>query len=422
MLGEDRRPDCGNMGLPMILVCARLQRSEVRGGVPGAGAAAGPAARGAQGEGPGARRRPPDLQPRPGPLLRGEHTIPCCTTSSCHAEPRLLRITAVVCRGAGSRWRMHHVEPTQRIQAAGVRQALIRSIRTRRRRSSGGGSGRRGSRRRTAWRPTSRRWTPPMSRSGRSAPSASALSTSRMTPPVSWTSVRLPASSQRTSRRNSGLHRERDCRAGAEPCRAAAGQHSCSVTTHLAAVWALFSVINWLACPVGCRPAGAEAGGSAGGGPAPGGRPPVRCGPAQHAGGVLPPCCVLHLVSFGHRMTRPQTRLDTKACQVRVINGHCRQSCTDKETSVCKPVLPAVWLHSLETIDPGILRVSGISTVILGACCLQVLSYFREYHPAYVEWLDDSSCNILFRGGAAQLLRKLFLLLLATGMTVRCGW
>lgn len=28
---------------------------------------------------------------------------------------------------------------------------------------------------------------------------------------------------------------------------------------------------------------------------------------------------------------------------------------------------------------------------------LQVLSYFREYSPVYCEWLDDSSCNILFR-------------------------
>lgn len=27
----------------------------------------------------------------------------------------------------------------------------------------------------------------------------------------------------------------------------------------------------------------------------------------------------------------------------------------------------------------------------------QVLSYFGEYSPVYVEWLDDSSCNILFR-------------------------
>jgi hypothetical protein len=65
--------------------------------------------------------------------------------------------------------------------------------------------------------------------------------------------------------------------------------------------------------------------------------------------------------------------------------------------------------------------VPGISIATLGACCLQVLSYFREYHPAYVEWLDDSSCNILFRGGAAQLLRKLFLLLLAIEMTTKGG-
>lgn len=27
----------------------------------------------------------------------------------------------------------------------------------------------------------------------------------------------------------------------------------------------------------------------------------------------------------------------------------------------------------------------------------EVLSYFREYSPVYCEWLDDSSCNILFR-------------------------
>ena len=50
--------------------------------------------------------------------------------------------------------------------------------------------------------------------------------------------------------------------------------------------------------------------------------------------------------------------------------------------------------------------MKALDTNWLSACCLQVLSYFREYHPAYVEWLDDSSCNILFRGEAAQLLKN----------------
>lgn len=30
-------------------------------------------------------------------------------------------------------------------------------------------------------------------------------------------------------------------------------------------------------------------------------------------------------------------------------------------------------------------------------CILQVLGYFSKHNPVYVEWLDDSACNILFR-------------------------
>ena len=58
--------------------------------------------------------------------------------------------------------------------------------------------------------------------------------------------------------------------------------------------------------------------------------------------------------------------------------------------------------------------LSCSTAVTLVTCCLQVLSYFREYHPAYVEWLDDSSCNILFRGEALQLQRELVLFTCST--------
>jgi hypothetical protein len=76
----------------------------------------------------------------------------------------------------------------------GPRQATSVNLHLFRRRYSGGGSGRRVFRQRTAWRPTSRPWTPPMLQRGKSARSASAPSTSRMTRPGSWTSVRPPAS------------------------------------------------------------------------------------------------------------------------------------------------------------------------------------------------------------------------------------
>lgn len=38
-----------------------------------------------------------------------------------------------------------------------------------------------------------------------------------------------------------------------------------------------------------------------------------------------------------------------------------------------------------------------------------MLSYFGEYQPVYVEWLDDSSCNVLF-GDAFTAKRAIFAL------------
>lgn len=37
----------------------------------------------------------------------------------------------------------------------------------------------------------------------------------------------------------------------------------------------------------------------------------------------------------------------------------------------------------------------------------QVLSYFGEFQPVFVEWLDDSSCNVLF-GDAFTAKRAIF--------------
>lgn len=76
-----------------------------------------------------------------------------------------------------------------------------------------------------------------------------------------------------------------------------------------------------------------------------------------------------------------------------------------------QPTLVARMFHLLANIGGRILAarrehptVRAVGTIVMiDARCLQVLSYFREYHPAYVEWLDDSSCNILFRGEAVQL-------------------
>lgn len=46
---------------------------------------------------------------------------------------------------------------------------------------------------------------------------------------------------------------------------------------------------------------------------------------------------------------------------------------------------------------------------VLNSEVAQVLSYFGEYQPVYVEWLDDSSCNVLF-GDAFTAKRAIFAL------------